>query len=207
RISLNFKLDDVGPSGISAVELWYTQDGRNWQKYPLPAAGEGQGSNAEKSSLVFDVNDEGVYGFTLVARSGVGLGDRPPQVGDKPQVWVEVDMTRPVVQVQNVVVGRGADKGKLIIAWTARDKNLDRNPITLMYGEKESGPWTPIAQNLENTGRYTWTMPERVPYQFLVKVEAIDRARNVGASVTPELIKVDLPQPRVHILAVEPASK
>src|SRR5262249_39012805 len=34
RVSLNFELKDVGPSGVSAVELWYTNNGRSWNKYP-----------------------------------------------------------------------------------------------------------------------------------------------------------------------------
>src|SRR5205814_7780517 len=35
RVSLNYELKEVGPSGVSQVELWYTQDGRSWNKYPL----------------------------------------------------------------------------------------------------------------------------------------------------------------------------
>src|SRR5207253_9960778 len=73
RISLNYEIKDKGPSGVSAVELWYTQDGRSWLKYP-------ENLNRDPP-FVFDVNDEGVYGFTLVVRSGVGLGGTPPQVG------------------------------------------------------------------------------------------------------------------------------
>jgi hypothetical protein len=200
RISLNYELKEVGPSGVSAVELWYTQDGRSWNKYPLPQT---PGTTPPRP-LVFDVDGEGIYGFTLVARSGVGLGERPPQLGDRPQVWVEVDLTKPQVQLQGVFVGQGADKGKLTITWGARDKNLGRDPITISYAEQSSGPWTPIALKTANSGRYTWTMPERVPYQFLVRVEAVDQAGNVGEAMTPEVVKVDLAQPRVRILGVEP---
>ena len=53
---------------MSAIELWYTQDGRSWSRYPLAKTED----NAPlPRPLVFDVNAEGVYGFTLVARSGV----------------------------------------------------------------------------------------------------------------------------------------
>jgi hypothetical protein len=151
------------------------------------------------------VAQEGVYGFTLVARSGVGLGERPPQIGDRPQIWVEVDLTKPVVQLQGVVVGKGKDKGKLFIGWTAYDKNLDKAPIMLSYAEQTSGPWTPIsADRVPNSGRYVWSMPPTVPYQFLVKVEAVDTAGNVGEAVTTELVKVDLSQPKARILTVAP---
>jgi hypothetical protein len=204
RISLNCELHEVGPSGVSVVELWYTQDGRTWVKGPdyrqLP------GDDKEKANIVLDVPNEGVYGLTLLARSGVGLGDRPPQIGDRPQLWMEVDTTKPDVKLLGVVVGTGADKGKVTIAWEARDKNLAREPITLSYGKAPNGPWQPIAAKLANTGRYVWTLPnDNVPYQFHVQVEAVDRAGNVGEAITPELVKVDLATPKVRILNVEPS--
>ena len=201
RISLNYELKDVGPSGVSVIELWWTQDGRGWYRYPQVKSG------SDRPPLVFEVNGEGVYGFTLVARSGVGLGDQPPQVGDRPQVWVEVDLTKPVVTLQNVIVGRGPDKGKLTILWTAHDKNLGGEPITISYAQQPAGPWTPIAAKVPNMGRYIWSMPEQVPYQFLVRVEAADLAGNIGEVVTPNMVKVDLSQPKVHILQVEPAGR
>jgi hypothetical protein len=203
RISLDYELKDVGPSGVSTVELWFTQDGRSWNRYPLPRSDDGSGP---PRPLVFTVNSEGIYGFTLLAKSGVGLGERPPQIGDSPQIWVEVDLTKPVVQLHRVVVGQGPDKGKLSISWSARDKNLGRNPITLSYSEKAGGPWAPIAEHVANTGRYVWKLPEPVPfYQFYVRVEARDEAGNVGEAITPERVRVDLSLPRVRILAVEPA--
>jgi hypothetical protein len=209
RISLNYELKEVGPSGVSAIDLWYTQDGRSWQKWPLPKNNDlsNPPGGAAGKQLIIDVHDEGLYGFTLVAKSGVGLGEQPPRVGDRPQIWVEVDLTKPVVQLQSVVVGQGADKGKLTISWTATDKNLGAQPITISYAEQATGSWTPIVQNQANTGRYVWSMPETVPYQFLVRVEAVDRAGNVGEAVTPNLVKVDLAQPKVKILNVEPVGK
>lgn len=199
RISLNYEVQNVGKSGISTVELWYTQDGRNWQKY--------EERTNQQPPFVFDVNDEGRYGFTLLVRSGVGLGRRPPQVGDSPQIWVEVDLTKPVVQVLNVDVGRGAETGNLTIQWRATDKNLGHQPITLSYAEQASGPWTTIAANVENTGRYVWKMPPQgVPYRFLVRVEATDLAGNVGTGDWLKPVLVDLAEPTVTIIGVGTAT-
>ncbi len=83
RISLNYEVKEVGRSGVSVVELWWTRDLQTWSKHPTRA-----GEDPSQKAIVFDVDDEGVYGITLVAKSGVGLGDRPPQVGDRPQIWV-----------------------------------------------------------------------------------------------------------------------
>ena len=198
-IALNYEIKDKGPSGISVVELWYTQDagGRSWQKY-----------REEKGDIhppfMVEVNGEGLYGFTLIVRSGVGLGDRPPQVGDQPQVWVEVDLTKPIVHLGSVEVGRGPDAGRLSISWTATDKNLGPRPITLSYSERAGGSWTPIASNIENTGQYIWQMPSGVPYRFHVRVEAVDRAGNTGSAETATPVIVDLAQPKGVILNVEP---
>ncbi len=202
RINLTFDLKEVGPSGISGIELWYTQDGRSWHKYPQQLTEDPKAKN-----LVFEVNGEGLFGVTLVAKSGVGLGERPPQIGDRPQAWIEVDMTRPEVKLQSVLVGQGIDKGKLTVMWSARDRNLHRQPIAISYAEQAGGPWTKIAHDQANTGRFVWNMPERVPYQFFVKVEALDQAGNVGEAVTDQVVKVDLALPKVNILNVGPAGQ
>lgn len=199
RINLNYRLEDVGPSG-AVVELWYTRDARTWQKHSE--------DKNPRPPFIVDVSEEGRYGFTLVVHSGVGLGDRAPQTGDTPQIWVEVDWTKPVVQLHNVEVGRGLEAGNLTVTWTATDKNLARAPIALSYAEHPEGPWTPIAANLENTGRYIWRLPPTgIPYQFHVRVEAVDLAGNVGSAQTPTLVKVDLSRPKVSILDVGAAGK
>jgi hypothetical protein len=198
RISLNYELRDVGKSGVAVVELWYTRDpqARTWQKHDERA-------NAQPPYLV-DVTDEGLYGFTLVARSGVGLGEQPPRVGDQPQIWVEVDLTKPRVQLLNVDVGRGQDTGNLTITWSASDKNLGPRSITLSYADKLEGPWTPIAAGEENTGRYVWRMPAELPYQLHIKVEAVDLAGNVGSAETSRPVAVDLSVPKIRGIVVEP---
>jgi hypothetical protein len=204
RVSLSCELKEFGPSGVSLVELWYTHDGRAWNKGPEFRLTPGD--EQAKQSITFDTVSEGIYGITLLARSGVGLGDRPPQVGDRPQLWLEVDITKPTVKLAGVVVGNGPDKGKLTVSWFAQDKNLAPNPITLSYAKNSDGPWTTFAEKLPNTGRHVWTMPaDGVPYQFHVKVEALDLAGNVGEAVSADLVKVDLSTPKVKILNVEPS--
>jgi hypothetical protein len=202
RIGLNYEIKDKGPSGVSAIELWYTQDPacRSWQKYR-------EEDGKTPPPFLIDVEGEGLYGFTLVVRSGVGLGDRPPQVGDKPQIWVEVDLTKPLVKLGPVEVGRGADSGRLTMYWTATDKNLAAKPITISYAKDTTGQWNPIVANMENSGRFVWQMPGDVPYQFLIRVEAADRAGNIGMDETAKPVIVDLLQPKGVILNVEPVGR
>ncbi len=206
QVSLSYDLKDVGPSGVSSVELWYTlHQAKVWNKlteYPIDLKNPAEARDSKK--LTFEVNDEGIYGITLVAKSGVGLGEKVPQPGDRPQFWIEVDLTKPTVQLQDVKVGSGFDKGKLTIAWKADDKNLGPNPIRLSYAEDKAGPWQTFADKLLNNGRHIWKMPEPLPYQFFVRVEAIDRAGNIGEAMTTDRVKVDLSLPKAKILDVVP---
>src|SRR5262249_38280815 len=148
RISLNYEIKDVGPSGVSTVDLWYTQDGAKWEKYET--------ANQPRPPFVVDVKDEGLYGFTLVACNGVGLGKRPPRSGDQPQIWVEVDTTKPVVKLLDTQISAGRDAQLLTVRWKASDNNLGPRPITVSYAEQATGPWLVIAANVENTGVYVW---------------------------------------------------
>lgn len=200
RININYEITDAGPSGVSAIELWLTQDGRAWQRIK-------EEQNPQRP-MVVDVSGEGLYGFTLVVISGVGLLEKRPQSGDQPQKWVKVDLTKPKVSLNGVDVGRGVDSGKMFITWTASDDNLLQQPITLSYAQKPEGPtWVPIVSNYENTGRYVWSMPVDVPYQLFVRVAAADKAGNMSSAETPQVIKVDLALPRAVIKGLEAATK
>jgi hypothetical protein len=199
RINLNYEIKDVGPSGISGVELWFTQDSRTWKKY--------EGTTQRQPPYTAEVNEEGLYGFTLVARSGVGLGKEPPQAGDLPQVWVEVDLSKPVVTVTSTETGITNKSPSLTVRWTVQDKNLSLRPVTLSYAELPDGPWTPIAANLENTGQHVWPLPATAPRRFYVRVEATDLVGNVGTAQTPTPVTIDLSQPSISILTVEPSAR
>jgi hypothetical protein len=204
RVNLKYSLHDVGKSGISVVEVWNTTDGRSWQ---LAKPWRDIPKDFDKPlGIPITFEREGLYGFTLIPRSGVGRGAPPPQPGDDAQVWIEYDKTPPAVRLISVEVGRGADEGKLLIAWSATDKNLDEHPITLSYAEDPKASWTPFARELANDGFYTWKMDTNVPFQFYVRAEARDRAGNVGKADTVERVKVDLNQPKANVSGIEPLS-
>jgi hypothetical protein len=204
RVSLKYSLQDVGKSGVSVVEVWNTTDGHSWQLLKPWKEFPKELDKPLAVPLTFD--REGLFGFTLVPRSGVGRGAPGPQTGDEPQIWIEYDATPPVVRLDATEVGRGDDDGKLLIRWTAEDKNLDRADrcVTLSYAEDPKGTWTPFAKDLPNDGFYSWKMDATVPFQFYVRVEARDKAGNVGKADSIERVKVDLNQPRANVSGIEP---
>lgn len=199
RIRLNYSVSEVGPSGVSAIELWATRDGRSWARYSNEPPPEGP--------LVVHVAEEGRYGFTIVVKSGVGLTSPAPQPGDAPQLWVEVDETRPTVRLRDVHLGKGIEAGTLTISWSATDSNLLAKPITISTSAKKEGPYVPVVSCLENDGKYVWQMPKDLPYQFYVRVEANDMAGNVGHACSAEPVRVDLSRPKGTILGVDGEKK
>jgi hypothetical protein len=197
RIHLHYDVKDAGPSGVSCVELWCTRDGKIWKRVD-------NGTN-KKPPLVAEVQAEGLYGFTLVARNGLGASKPQPKPGDAPQVWVEVDLTNPTVQLVNVEpTARGASR-TVVIRWTATDKNLAAWPISLSYREKAGGDWIPIAANLKNHGQYVWRMPAKTAAVSQVRVEALDLAGNIGRAESSKPLLIDNSEPTVAILDIEAA--
>jgi hypothetical protein len=170
---LKYSIENEGPSRVKHIDVWTTQDTRMWEKLAARAKPEGPHQ--------VTVTKEGRWGFTLIPVSGVGLSEREPKVGDQPQVWVEVDETKPAVSQLRVEIGRGADKDKLVIRWSASDKFLAEQPITVKYATSPDGEWTELKGKLDNTGSYTHPT-EGLPPEVYVRVEAVDRAGNVGSA-------------------------
>ena len=189
---LDYDIKEYGPSGTAGVEIWYTRDGRSWQQY----------DGVQRENPCWISLEEGVYGITLVAKTGFGGGQKPPVPGDQPQLWVQVDLTKPVVSFTDIQQTEGSRI--LSLNWTAKDNDFGRKPINLYFAERSEGPWVPIAEDLENTGSYTWQIPPGTPSIFLVRVEATDLAGNVGSFDSPKPVKVDLAKPRVTNIRLGP---
>jgi hypothetical protein len=198
---LEYDLQSVGPSGVKQVELWGTRDGgRTWRRFAV--------DQSKRSPLVVTVAEAGTYGFRLVVQSGAGLGGRPPQSGDPPEIWIGVDLTKPVVRITSAQQGNGADAANLNIAWEASDDvMLAPRPITLSFSQTRGGPWIPIASGLENTGHYSWAIDNRMPSRVYLRAEARDEAGNIGAYETPQSVSLDQMSPQAHIRDVHPVGQ
>lgn len=191
HLELDYEIPRQGPSGISVVELWVTQDnGQTWHKHkektdPLPP-------------FAFDLPGEGQYGFLLIVRSGAGLGRSAPQKGEYPELRIEVDTTPPAAQLFPVEADPRR-RDYLFFNWKAEDKNLGATPISLYWAEKREGPWQMIAVDQPNTGRLPWKMPAELPYQIYLRLQVRDQAGNVSIAETSNPVLVDLTEPEVKI--------
>jgi hypothetical protein len=194
RVSLHYDLKGDGAADVAGVDLWCTRDGRTWTRREL--------QSQDTSACVTEVEDEDLYGFTLVPRAGA-KGARPPQDGDRPQVWMEVDVTKPTVRLLGVEAEKKGGRSQLTVRWRATDKNLGARPVSLSYAAEPAGPWEPIVTAVENTGRYVWAVPAHAPRRLYLRVEATDLAGNAGSAQTPDPIGDEPAAPTVSIRAVE----
>ena len=173
RFQLQYGVQSVDPSCVSRVVLWMTRDGGlNWVSWAI--------DTDRVSPFPVQVEESGTYGFQIVVHSKDGLTGRAPAPGDRPDMIVDVDTTRPAVQFLSAPYGRGAAAGKMILNWRAQDMHFISRPIRILYSGNPSGPWTVIEEGLRNTGSYVWSVDKRTPSQVYLRIEARDQAGNLG---------------------------
>lgn len=196
QATVEYRIDQVGPSGVGKVEVYLTADqGATWQR-----AREDQD---KRSPADIDLPGEGLFGIRLVLTNGNGFGGTAPQRGESPNFWIEVDTTAPFVQL--LPVEPNASSGTLDIRWKATDKNLGAEPVTLLYRSRTDSPWQVIAR-VKNDGQYRWAFPRDIGSQFFIKIEAVDQAGNVARAETPNAIVLDMTEPRAVVVGVTGAT-
>jgi len=200
RFQLNYDINAIDPSGVGQVDLWVTRDrGKTWQVW-------GQDTD-NTSPFPAEVQEEGLYGFRIVVRSRDGLTGRGPMSGDAPDMWILVDVQSPMTKITSVPYGRGSEAGKLIINYRAADPHLSLRPIRLYWSPSPTSDWTAIEEGLRNEERFVWKVPRNVPDRIFLRIEAHDKAGNVGVHNLSQAIDVSGLVPRGTIFGVVPVGK
>jgi hypothetical protein len=191
RCSLEYAVETTPFAGPPRVEFWATRDeGRHWEKLVDETPG--------RSPAKLLLPGEGYFG--IKARSNAN--NQQPAVGEAPDAYVEVDITKPVVTLLPATLGTGPELGTITLQWTAQDKNLVHDSIGLYYKTKNDTQWKPITSRIRNEGAFRWTVPQGIGAEVYLMVEARDRAGNVGRCELPD--PINLPQPKVTVLGVGP---
>lgn len=191
---IGYQVENVGPSGVSKVDLYITEDGGNlWFHY---------GSDADKTSPYHvKVPRDGEYGFTFRITSGVGLVAVPPQPGERPDIVVIVDRAPPAVTL--LPLRHGQDQNQVLIEWKASDRQLADRPVSLSYAMQSTGPWEMFESRLPNSGRFLWTVPTALGTRFYIRLEVRDAAGNVSRVETDQPFTIDHSRPRAQVTEVE----
>ena len=199
RTTIDYKIEGVGPSGISKIEIWLTNDGgKTWAR-------KGEDSDLQSPATV-DLPAEGVFGVVIHAVNGSGGGDPPPGPNHPADAWIELDSTRPQARIINVKPANNESGAGLDIAYTVSDKNLSRQAVTLLVSNRKGGPWTPLVQRAANDGMYHWQIPRHAGFEFYFRLEATDLAGNVGVSETEQPTRFDTSRPKGRVIQVRSES-
>jgi hypothetical protein len=195
---LDYQIEDVGPSGVSSVELFVTEDGgQQWFRY---------GTDPDmKSPFQVDSMGEGTFGFAVRIRNGLGISDTPPQPGQTPEVVVIVDQTPPVIELSQPSI-RLDSFGSIQLNWRVNEANASTAPVRLEYAVTPTGPWTPVFDWQADQGGYQFAIRPGTPSSLYFRLLARDAAGNVASSQTAQPVVVDLKKPVGRILRVQAAS-
>jgi hypothetical protein len=186
----------VDMPSATKVAAYATKDGgQTW----LPIGEEGD----RKGPMDCELPGDGTYGLVLVA----GTEANPPQApasGDSADWWVEIDSHKPSIQMIDMHLGTGDEAGQIVIKWSTEAKHLGSNPVSLYWSATPNGPWELGAKNMKATGSARWAVPEDAGSKFYLRLEATDKAGNIGRWESNEPVSMTTEKASGHarILAV-----
>jgi|GEM_PF-496200 len=195
--SLDYDIDITRGSAVSNIELWGTMDdGKTWSKW-------GEDEDRE-SPFDIRVDEEGMFGFRVVIVGSNLVASNQPRSGDPADAWIYVDTKAPDVKIISAVYGAGTEAGHLVIDYACADEQLIDRPISISFSDRRDGPWTTVASGLKNTGRYLWPAEPNLPKRIYLRMEAVDRAANIGVYRLDLPIDVEGLTPRGRIKGFRP---
>jgi hypothetical protein len=196
--NLDYEVRDVGPSGVSSVELFVTEDGgQQWFRYDKDAD--------LKSPFQVDTRGEGHFGFAVRVRNGLGFADPPPQPGQRPEILVTVDTTAPTIELVQPSI-RAEGFGTIQLSWRINDAHPANASVRLEQSTLPNGPWTPVFDWQADQGGYQWAVRPGTPPALYFRLLARDAAGNVSTSQTPQPVVVDTRKPIGRLLRVQAVS-
>jgi hypothetical protein len=178
---------------VVRVEAYATRDGNDWVRV---------GEDTDRSSPIeFTLPEDGAYGVKLVVSTAAAPG-APPAAGDDSDAWIEVDSVRPDVLVHGARAGTGPEARVLTIAWSAQDRNLAADAVEVHAAGRPGGPWQPLVRGLRDKGTVQCAAPPDLGDRLYLRVQASDRAGNVGRWESREPILLDGARPKARVLGV-----
>ena len=196
--TLNYALDNLGTQSIQKVEAYATKDnGKTWQHVA--------GDTSKASAIELTFAEDGLYGVMLVVSTAAQPGTLPTEA-DQADWWIEVDTVGPEVRLESATPGVNDDAGLLMLSWSVKDKNLAPDSVELSWSTTHEGPWRSIAKGLRSDNQYRWAVPREAAGKCFLKIEATDRAGNVGRFVSPQAVATEQPKPRARMLGINPSA-
>jgi hypothetical protein len=202
-LNVKSKLTRVTRSGVKEAILWVNDGKGGWKEESRLKVAIEANAKDPAVDMPYKAPKDGLYGFIVLPVSGAGYKPDDPRDGDAAQWLVEVDTTPPTIEIRTIRVGPGGLSGPRVeIDWSATDKNLMPEPITLEYAKDATSPdkdWKVIAAKIPNSSRYVWEVDDKELWKFYVRATCVDKANNSARSVYKDAVMVDLEKPSAVI--------
>ncbi len=179
---------------VKTRELWYrSNDGKAW------GAWQKHGIQFDKDTPITWAPPEGHWQIYLRKILTSGLASDVPSEATKAKGEFIIDRTAPTVAIKFPAAKaklRGGER--YAVTWDAQDAHLRSTPVTITWSRDGKGSWETVAERIANSGSFDWTMPRDMTISGVLRIEAADKATNVGsAEVTGILVDSIKPKGRV----------
>ena len=115
-----------------------------------------------------------------------------------------VDQTPPVVVLDVPTQHAGTSGPQVRMRWQTREAHpAAAGAVDLAYSDTADGPWTPIAEGLDDTGQFEWVAQGTPGGRMFLRVLVRDAAGNAGQAITTEPMLIDWVRPSARITDVE----
>lgn len=185
----------VADPDLASRELYFQiHDGQAW------GAWQKHGQAYAKDAPVVWAPPEGhlrIY-FNKILSSGISTG--VPTAATKATAEFIIDRTAPAAAITFPAAKaklRGGDR--YTVTWTADDKYLRANPIAVKFSRDGNGTYETLATGIPNSGSWDWTVPMSMTTSGVLRVEAADKAANIGGTEISGLV-IDSIKPRGKVL-------
>ena len=179
---------------VRTRELWYrSNDGKAW------GAWQKHGIQFDKDTPITWAPPEGHWQVYLRKILTSGLASDVPTEATKAKGEFIIDRTAPTVAIKFPAAKaklRGGER--YAVTWDAQDAHLRGTPVTITWSRDGKGSWETVAERIANSGSFDWTVPRDMTISGVLRIEAADKATNVGAAEVSGIL-VDSIKPKGRV--------
>ena len=179
---------------VKSRELWYrSNDGKSWGEW------QKHGIQFDKDTPITWAAPEGHWQVYLRKTLTSSLSSPVPGAGTKPHGEFIIDRTAPTVAIKFPDAKAKLRGGEhYAVTWDAQDAHLRDAPVTISWSRDGKTTWDVLAAGIPNSGSYDWTVTRDMTTTGVLKIEAADKATNVGFAETTGIL-VDSIKPKGRV--------
>ena len=176
----------------NSITLYYSVDGGDWL---LIAENETNDGLYEWTTPTLNSDDVKVEIESIDTMGNIG--------SDTSAVEFTIDSQVPVVELTSPNGGEVLGGGSIFsVTWQPATDNFDLSgtPINLYYSIDSGTNWQLITEYEQNDGGFNWGILALDSANMLLRIQAVDRADNVGEDISDNIFEIDSTKPQPPML-------